>query len=199
MESEQNLQQIDNNLMTEQMQAVYNGQMQQQGQMPQQGQMTPLEQSMQNGFVPVIPIAFDKEFTLYLLGMSFLFPLIGAGVSSQFMWQLLSFVILIMYTVSFSFKLRRKGIKLSGFGCIITDIVVCIGSTILFMVLAKNNIVIAIAQSIIWTFECMISQVIAALIIHKKTNKQFKIMKIIEKQRKQYERKLDKIYGKGKH
>lgn len=165
----------------------------------QNTQMSAMEQSMQNGFVPMIPIVFDKEFAIVLIIMSFLLPLMGNGINAQFTWQIISFAIVCGYTVSFFLKLRRKGMKLGLFGCILVDIAVGIGSVLIFMILAKSNIVIAVAQSIIWTFECLISQFIGALVISGKNKKQLKIMKTIEKQRQRYERKLDKIYGKGKH
>lgn len=179
-------------------QIINNPQMNGQKQM-QNTQMSAMEQSMQNGFVPMIPIAFDKEFAIVLIIMSFLLPLMGNGIKAQFVWQIISFAIVCGYTVSFFLKLRRKGMKLGLFGCILVDIAVGIGSVLVFLILSKSNIVIAIAQSIIWTFECLISQFIGALIIRGKNKKQFKIMKNIEKQRQHYERKLDKIYGKGKH
>lgn len=161
-------------------------------------QQEALKEQAMSQFRPSIPIRFHKEYTIFICVGMVLMLLINKLYDIGFWFRLMELGILYAYTVYMIRYLDKKCFKLTLTACLCADALAFISAIFVIVIMGNYGVITTVIISAYWVVKFAIAQTIAQLSYRSYERTLLKRMKQIEKQRQQYEKKVDNIYKNTK-
>lgn len=160
-----------------------------------QGNINPMHQQMMNNFTPLVPVTVNKDYITTMIIASAIIIMLMNTSGNAIGLSVFGFFAILGYNIYCISKMKRCGIKLTMSGCLLTDALIFIVCTVIFVAVSKWSLFSTLVKLTWWSIQCAIAQIITSIILDTEDKRKIKKLKNMEKQRKQYERKMDKIYG----